>query len=152
MSEIADRLAVEETLRRYMFAVDQADPVALRRVFSENGRLRSADHSFTADEFVAFVLEMKAVVGQTFHQLSNTIVSLAGDEARATSNFHAIHVVPACTPTNAFGEVAQTTDVIMAGQYRDRLNRFDDGWKIVDRFSVVEWQSWTPSTDPSSAV
>ena len=149
MTEIADKLAIEDVLRRYMAAVDQADARALRAVFSEHGRLRSADHSFSAEEFVDFVLQMKAVVGTTLHNLSNTVVSVSGNEARATSNFYAIHVVPANRPTNAFGTLEQVTDVIIAGRYQDRLQRFEDGWKIVDRFSFIEWQNWTASNDPS---
>ena len=149
MKELSDRLAIEEVLRRYMLAVDTADAAALRSVFSEEGRLRSAVGSFTADEFVAFVCEMKSVVKVTLHHLSNTIITLDGDNATSVSYFNAVHVVPAKTPTNAFGQVDEATDVTMAGQYHDQVKRFSDGWKIVDRFSVIAYQCWAPSRDPS---
>lgn len=150
VGQIEDRVLIEDTLKTYMLAVDRGDGAALRGVFSADGRLRSQYQEYSVDEFVSFVQEMKSQVHVTLHLLSNTLVSVKGNEARSTSYFYAIHRVPAGKDTIPFGKFDHDTDVIMAGRYEDHLCRGDRGWQIVDRFSTVDWQHWANAQDAPS--
>ncbi len=84
------------------------------------------------------------------HHLSNTVIAVHGDTAEAKSYYYAIHRVPGGVDSLPFGRFDQDTDVIMAGRYEDRLRKTDDGWKLVERHSFIEWENWSPAREKST--
>jgi 3-phenylpropionate/cinnamic acid dioxygenase small subunit len=60
------------------------------------------------------------------HVLSNTLIDVDGDTARAESDWVMIQ-----------REETGKTSIVLAGRYRDELERLDEGWRLSSRTPVV---------------
>ncbi len=69
------------------------------------------------------------------HLLGSILVTVEGDDARATSYFHAQHVRAGAPGGDLY---------VIAGTYRDRLRRGAEGWEILERVQEYSWRSGNP--------
>lgn len=142
---LEDRLAVEDVIKRYCRAVDEADRPGLEAVFAEDAIFRFGDAEMPIGSYIDTVMAIKAHVLVTQHVLSNCEVTIHGTRAHADSYYTAYHDVPPGTDAPPpFGGLADRMDALVAGSYRDVLTKGEGGWRIQDRTTAIMWQRWTP--------
>jgi len=69
----------------------------------------------------------------TVHLLSNVVIELDGDSARASSRVQACHWFAA---TAGLGPV-RASECVLVASYEDRLRRLPQGWRITHRQVTV---------------
>jgi 2-(1,2-epoxy-1,2-dihydrophenyl)acetyl-CoA isomerase len=120
--ETADRAAIEELLDVYGHIMDDADWAALDRVFTDDAvcdwtgfglrvttSLKDLRSYFRAD-----------VRHPNAHHVTNVVVDLSGDDAIVRSKLLAV----------------LDDGSVVTGEYRDRLRRTADGWRIHERTAI----------------
>lgn len=130
LQTLTDRIEIERVIHLYAHYLDSGklDRIATE-VFSEDGdidfgginvRGRAAIH--------AHILSYDGSLLGCSHNISNLIIEIDGDEARATSRVLAWHwfALPDADPM-------RPTDLLAVGGYEDRLKRTDEGWRISQR-------------------
>ena len=126
MTDIADRLAIQDLLVRYATALDNRDWVLLGSVFTPEAQVQypgspHLDGFVAARDFCDRALSRFRV---TQHLLGNYDIRVNGDTAAATCSLQAIHV----HPDEAGGGI-----YTLWGTYTDRLARTSEGWRITER-------------------
>ena len=130
-----DRLAVIETLDRYAVALDSRDWSLLDLVFTPDatgdfGAYRCASR----EKIQQLVRNMLGGCGPTQHLLGVYRIEISGHEATSTCKVRAHHV----------GRGAQAQlEYECFGEYRDRLVRTPDGWRIRERAMQVTHETGT---------
>jgi hypothetical protein len=130
-----DRTAVIETLDRYAVALDTRDWELLDRVFTRDatadfGQARCKSR----EEIRKLVSRMLGGCGPTQHMLGVYRIEIAGDEATSTCAIRAHHA----------GRGAESQlEYECFGEYRDRLVRTPDGWRIRERAMRVTHETGT---------
>ena len=135
IQEISDRLEIQETITRYSYGLDQ-------RLWEQ------WDLAFTPDAVIDFSpvgLEEYTLAGaRAFlsgsdpiriagqHLLSNTIITLDGDTAKARSEYTLFTLVRTDEPGRARHGSG-------GGWYEDDLRRTEVGWRIVRRAAFAKW-------------
>jgi hypothetical protein len=130
-----DRFAVIETLDRYAVALDARDWPLLDRVFmpdatADYGEYRCASR----EEICKLVQRMLGGCGPTQHMLGVYRIEISGDEAASTCSIRAHHM--------GRGAEAQL-EYECFGEYRDRLVRTPEGWRICHRAMRVTHETGT---------
>ena len=127
------RQAVQEVIDRYFFAIDSCNPDLVRRCFANNAR-------YTSD---AGLLDMEGrdAIGNrlgkggrfvhTTHVRTSQEIVIDGYIAAADTFAIAYLVDP---------EAAGGTVHVRGLRYADRLERGENGWKIVSRHHSTKWQ------------
>jgi hypothetical protein len=137
MTEIADRLAIAETLALYCRGIDRCDPEQLAAAFTPDALI---DYGDGAQPIGATIPGLMAGLGSmrlTQHNISNTVMQINGAQARAETNCVALHIIP--TPE---GEI----ELVVGGRYLDRLEKRAGRWHIAERLYVMDWNRTAPST------
>jgi 3-phenylpropionate/cinnamic acid dioxygenase small subunit len=137
--DLMDREAIGAVCVRYATALDQRDWSLLAECFEPDavgdyGDLGRLDGYGEIERTCRAALEPLTA---SQHLVGNIAVDLDGDAARSTCAFQAQHVRPGTPGGDLF---------VVAGNYRDRFVRRDDGWRIAHRRIEVVW------TDGNSAV
>jgi hypothetical protein len=130
-----DRFAVIETLDRYAVALDTRDWSLLDRVFTPDavgdfGEYRCGSR----DEIRKMIQGMLGGCGPTQHLLGVYRIEISGDEAASTCAIRAHHV--------GRGDEASLAYECF-GEYRDRLVRTPEGWRIRHRAMRVTHETGT---------
>lgn len=123
-----DRTAIADTLIRYASGIDQRDWPLFRTCFTEDV-VAEYDTMGTLeglDTFVDVFEPAHAPMGPTFHRISNIVIEVDGDRAKARSYVHAVLVT---------SPESQDNWVDVVGSYEDELVRTADGWRIARRVS-----------------
>jgi 3-phenylpropionate/cinnamic acid dioxygenase small subunit len=131
-----DRLAVEEVLTRYAFALDRRDWDLLATCFAQDAELVYEPlPPFTG--FAALQAAMRSGLEGTTtqHMITNIRVAVDGDRASAWSYGQATHRRDGLDGGNLF---------VTGGAYEDALARGDDGWRIARRHVHAQWTSGNP--------
>jgi hypothetical protein len=144
MSDTADRLEIMEVLYKYGQALDH-DPSLWDEVFTPDAVLdyptRDADRQVRNDvRQVKTGAEMGADLARPFHAqgtvgqhlVSNFLITVTGDTARAKSEARVI----ACIPLAESGNT-EITDRIVS--FDDELARTPKGWRITRRHLTVRY-------------
>jgi hypothetical protein len=137
-SHLADRLAaacdrdeIRQLLYRYARGVDRSDVDLLRSVYAPGGTdhhgLYDGPGRDYADRLVAAEAEATNVGN---HHLTNMLIEIDGDTARAETYFLAVH------PHEDDGEERLG---VTSGRYLDSLVRVDGQWAILRREVVNDW-------------
>jgi hypothetical protein len=133
--EISDRLAIEDLLVRYCYAVDDRDWDAYRKIFTPDAIL---DDTVTGgvrsgvEEHVAFMEKALSKILISQHGISTILFDVRGDEAR-------VRVLASVPMVVDLGH--GKTQVFFQGLwYRNRLARTQEGWRISE---LVEEKYWT---------
>lgn len=127
--EALAQLEIIRVVDRYAEALDGRDWPLLARVFAPDVRFDwGMWQAEGLDEAVAHIRRFLDDCGPTQHLLGNHRVELAGDEARCACYVRAFHI--------GSGERAHL-HYEMGGEYRDRLRRGPEGWRIHERTARV---------------
>lgn len=137
MTEIADRLAIAETLARYCRGIDRCDAALLAEVFTPDARIDYGDGAKSPAETIPGLMAGLGAMRLTQHNIGNTVMQITGDTAKAETNCVALHLIP--TPD---GEV----ELVVGGRYLDTLAKSAGQWQIAERLYVMDWNRSAPST------
>jgi hypothetical protein len=136
-TEIADRLSIAETLARYCPGIDRCDADLLAAVFTPDARIDYGDGAKSPPDTIPGLMAGLGAMRLTQHNISNTVMQVAGTRARAETNCVALHLIP--TPE---GEI----ELVVGGRYLDTLVKQDGTWRIAERLYVMDWNHTQPST------
>jgi hypothetical protein len=130
LQTIADRIAVEECIYRYAHLIDamQFHRVA-EEVFTQDGSIDFGGARSVGREAIhAQCMTYQGALLGCSHNVTNLIIEVTGDEARAASRILAWHwfAIPGADPL-------RPTDLLAVGGYEDRLRRTPEGWRIYER-------------------
>jgi hypothetical protein len=136
-TELADRLAIAETLALYCRGIDRCDAEQLAAVFTPDAHLDYGSGAAPIAETIAGLMAGLGGMRLTQHNISNTVMRLDGDTARAETSIVALHLIP--TPE---GEI----ELVVGGRYLDRLVKLEGRWRIAERLYIMDWNRTAPAT------
>lgn len=143
LSEISDRLEIQDLFARYSFAIDDRDWDALDHIFTADARI---DYS-EAGGASGSVSEMKRWLASALerfpryqHMVATTQLRLDGDQAESRT----ILFNPMVYRDADDGE--QTFFIGL--WYQDKLVRTSEGWRIAERRETFSWSHNTPPMPP----
>jgi hypothetical protein len=136
-TELADRLAIAETLALYCRGIDRCDPEQLAAAFTSDAMIDYGDGARPIAEVIPELMAGLAAMRLTQHNISNTVIRITGDTARAETNCVALHLIP--TPDSE-------VEVVVGGRYLDTLHRREGSWLIAERLYVMDWNRTCPSS------
>ena len=134
LSEVGDRLAIQQLMYRYAMAVDGRDWELYRTVFTSDAVIDYVDSGggrADLETTVKWLAEVLGIFAGLQHNMTNHVVEIDGDRARACTYYVAYH-------TLVDGQGGETV-LVMGGFYRDRLVRTAPGWRISERVELGEW-------------
>ena len=134
---LADRFAIDEVLVRYCRGIDRCDASELRRVFAPDAALEYGAGPQPRDGMVDQLIAGLHAMRLTQHSISNALIEIDGDRARAETYCTALHIL---------GLPGQEIEMVVGGRYLDQLERREDGWQIVERLYVMDWNRQGPAT------
>jgi hypothetical protein len=125
VTQATDRDQIVTVLTHYATGIDRRDWPLLESCFADDftsdyGEFGAWD---SRDGIMKFMIESHDPMGPTLHRLSNFVVTVTENTARAQTYVHAI-----LTPGAAGGAVRQAF-----GWYDDTLVRSSEGWKLQRR-------------------
>lgn len=136
LTELADRLAIAETLALYCRGIDRCEPELLAAAFTSDALIDYGDGARPIAEVIPGLMAGLGAMRLTQHNISNTVIRITGDTARAETNCVALHIIP--TPD---GEI----ELVVGGRYLDMLARRDGRWLIAGRLYVMDWNRTAPA-------
>jgi hypothetical protein len=83
ITEVADRLAIAETLALYCRGIDRCDGALLSAVFTPDARIDYGDGEKSPAETIPGLVAALGAMRLTQHNISNTVMRLSGDTAKA---------------------------------------------------------------------
>jgi hypothetical protein len=140
ISEISDRLQIEDLMVRYCYAIDDRDWEAYRSLFTSDaviddtvtGGIRSG-----VEEHVTYLQRALSKVEISQHAISTVLVRLNGNEATARSHCSCPMVVKTDdNPRHVF---------FQGLWYRDKLRKGEDGWRFSERLEEGYWTHNLPA-------
>ena len=122
VQELIDIHAIQQLMVRYADRIDANDPQGAAACFAEDG-VGKYWGVYNGREEISYVLSrILEMFSATSHHLSNTKISLDGDQATAVSYVYAFHrMVDTNEPMHYWG------------RWVDRLKRTDEGWLFAER-------------------
>ncbi len=133
---VIDQQAVNDLLVGYVLALDRRDWETVARCFASDAVfIHPAGRVEGADGIVGRARAALDPLDASQHLLGSILVTVEGDDAQATSYFHAQHVRAGAPGGDLY---------VIAGTYRDRLRRDADGWAIFERAQDYSWRSGNP--------
>jgi hypothetical protein len=131
---VEDRLAINELIARYAYAVDGRDDDGVAACFTDDAQASFAGVPTGRGGRAIAQFLAESMGGErrplTTHRFTNVIVDLRGDEADVESS----GVVYAVR-----GEPERLR--VRGLTYRDRVIRTEDGWRIRRRIHNVSWEA-----------
>ena len=137
ITEVADRLAIAETLALYCRGIDRCDGEQLAAVFTPDALIDYGDGAKPIAETIPGLMAGLGSMRLTQHNISNTVMRIAGERARAETNCVALHIIP--TPE---GEI----ELVVGGRYLDTLVKLEGRWRIAERLYIMDWNRTAPAT------
>lgn len=126
---------ITELLYRVARGTDRGDVELFASCFHADG----TDYHGLANGPVRNILNVlgrsKLLLSQ--HAITNVLIDLDGDKARAESCFNALH--------QSRDDAGQLWDEMIRGRYLDRLERREGVWKISRRVVLWDWSRMQPS-------
>ncbi|MBA4007941.1 MAG: hypothetical protein C0486_04075 [Erythrobacter sp.] len=142
LTELADRLAIAETLALYCRGIDRCEPEQLAAAFTPDALIDYGDGARPVAEVIPGLMAGLGAMRLTQHNISNTVMRITGDAARAETNCVALHLIPAPE-----GEIElPDTELVVGGRYLDRLAKREGRWLIAERLYVMDWNRSVPAT------
>lgn len=135
---VEDRAAIQELAVLYGFVMDERDELGIRKIFTEDGNLRSADGVFAAngiDEIVTTYLGRFSALGPTNHFSHGHVVQFNDDDPDVATGLLASHA-----------EVSRNgVAMLVALRYKDVYRRVGGRWMIADR--LMSYMYYLPVTE-----
>lgn len=136
MSEVQDRLEIDDLLSRYARAIDTQRWDLLDTVFAPDAQLDYRAACGIAGPYPEVKRWLAEVLPSMFeayqHHVTNREIRIDGDRAKARSLF---------LNPNQFRLAGEVVIFTCGGSYHDRLERRVDGWRIVRRIEDTSWWS-----------
>jgi 3-phenylpropionate/cinnamic acid dioxygenase small subunit len=132
--ELADRLAINDLLVRYAWAIDSKDWDALDTVFTPDANIdytATGGIAGTITEIKPWLAKSLAAFPATQHLLANSQVTIDGDTANARTAVY--------NPMGAATREGPLHFFFMGGYYVDQMVRTADGWRIKQRVEHFVW-------------
>ena len=131
------RSEITQVLNLYCRGIDRCDLESLARVFWPDAVCDYGSGSQNAMAWSeATVAALKGML-RTQHAVSNMLIDVDGDRAKAETYCHAYHEIEG---------KAGRTEMVVGGRYLDLLQRRDAIWRIASRVYVMDWNRNVPST------
>ncbi|MCZ8370985.1 MAG: nuclear transport factor 2 family protein [Porphyrobacter sp.] len=137
LTETGDRLAIAETLALYCRGIDRCDAEQLAAAFTPDAKIDYGDGAKPILEVIPGLVAGLGTMRLTQHNISNTVMRVDGDRARAETNCVALHIIP--TPA---GEI----ELVVGGRYLDHLEKREGRWQIAERLYIMDWNRTAPAT------
>lgn len=137
MTEIADRLAIAETLALYCRGIDRCDPQQLAAAFTPDAAIDYGDGARPVAEVIPGLMAGLGAMRVTQHNITNMVMRIHGERAKAETNCVALHIIP-----SPEGEI----ELVVGGRYLDRLEKREGRWLIAERLYVMDWNRSGPAT------
>jgi hypothetical protein len=128
--ELADRYAVSQLVKVYALGVDMRDLDLVQSVFAPDAFCEGMAGAMPAREYLPSIFSGAAAYPVTQHNVTNQHVAIRGDDATCWSYAVCYHMQQ---PDSG------AEDLVIAVQYRDQCHRFEDGWLITSRKTVMQW-------------
>lgn len=141
---LQDKDTIRDLLSAYAHAID-------RRRWDMMPQLFHPDATFAfgpvQGDWGSFVEQARAVIENcvaTHHQLGQVLIAADGpDAAMAETYMTAMHIVPSGYPLESvFPDRGEDYSAVIAGRYVDRLVRFGNGWRIMQRTGIYDWREF----------
>lgn len=142
LTELADRLAIAETLARYCRGIDRCDAALLAAVFTPDARIDYGDGPKSPAATIPSLMAGLGAMRLTQHNISNTVMQITGARAKAETNCVALHLIPAPAGEIELPEV----ELVVGGRYLDTLEKREGRWQIAERLYVMDWNRTSPAT------
>lgn len=152
LRRLRDHEEIRQLLYRYARGVDRADLELIQSVYAPGGTDFHGPFDGPGDEFAHVVVDRAKLVWDHVgnHHITNILIDVDGDEARAEVYFIAYH------PHNDHGEPQLG---IISGRYLDHLVRVDGRWGIRRRVVVSDFtrnhfggEEWERTTERAGYV
>jgi len=124
MTDREDRQDISDVLIRYATGIDRRDWPLFRTVFTDDCELDYGDIGtwHGVDAVTEFMEQSHAMAGDTMHRMSNQVIDVIGDRAKARTYVDGLILAP----DNKSG-------VNAVGFYDDDIVRTADSWRIARR-------------------
>jgi hypothetical protein len=135
LSELSDRLEIDDLISRYATAVDSRDWDLFRSCFVPDAAIdytTAGGASGGVDDIAKWLEETLSLFSLSVHYVTNREVTLDGDSANGWLAYFNPN-------TLADGSV-----LMSGGHYRDAYVRTDDGWKFASRATEGNWLKHLP--------
>ena len=136
LAALADRIEIEDVVRRYARGIDRRDFALVRACYHPDATDEHGGFSGTVDEYLAWVERLTAKYTMTMHLVAGVLVDLDGDVAAAETTGVAIHRSDDPSPH---------LNLATGFRYLDRFERRDGRWAIAARQAVGEWAIEIPA-------
>lgn len=127
--EVADRIAITDSIYRYCRAVDRLDLELGYGVFHEDGVVRFPSYEGSGRGWIDLICARHAEFLSHSHQVTNVIIEVNGDHAGSES-----YVIAKLWRRD--GE--STLEHEVCGRYVDAWSKRDDEWRIDHRECIVD--------------
>lgn len=129
---VVDRMEVTDVLNGYAAACDSRDWDLFNQIFTPDVEANYGGPNVfnSRGAVVDMIRGMLGGCGPTQHMLSNYRITIDGDVADTICSVRAFHA--------GIGEAKGKTFEVW-GEYRDRLVRTGEGWRIARRTMVATW-------------
>jgi SnoaL-like domain len=136
-AEVAARLEIVDLLHRYCRGIDRCDVDSLKGVFWPDGTCDYGSGAQNAYDWSEATVGALQAMPRTMHQVSNWVIEVDGDAARAETYCQAYHEMAG--PDGLL-------EVVVGGRYLDRLEKRGVRWGIRSRDYIMDWNRNVPST------
>jgi 3-phenylpropionate/cinnamic acid dioxygenase small subunit len=134
-ADVVDRLAINDVIVRYAWAIDTKDWAALDTVFLPDAWLDYSSNPGGAAghyaEIRAWLEKSLAPFPVTQHLVTNIDVTVDGDHATSRTMVY--------NPMGAATREGPLHYFFLGGRYDDELVRTPDGWRIAKRVESLLW-------------
>jgi 3-phenylpropionate/cinnamic acid dioxygenase small subunit len=132
LSEIRDRLEIQELMHRYAEMVDRRDWKQMDRVFALEATIdytSTGGHAGPFRETLAWLDRALESWPINLHLISNLIIEFDSGKDRKIASARCYFHAPMARESGESGQYIITN----AGYYVDRVVRTQDGWRILER-------------------
>src|SRR3954453_20311953 len=131
LEELEDRQAIVDLLIAYATALDSRDFEALGDVYLPDAVAIYDGHRCNGLDAIKDICKAALIpLTASQHFLGNFQVEVDGNSAQTVAYLHAQHFMAGARGRSTY---------VMAGTYRDKLTRTDNGWRIEYRDLEITW-------------
>jgi len=134
LQELLDQTAIRDVIGQYFYALDRRDFAALTACFTSDAKAEyfGGKTVYAGREAITNILRIIKQFKFTSHLISNTMIKVDGDRAKADTYAVAFLVVD---------EDGGNGQILVRGlQYLDDLVHGREGWRISHRVHIPTWQ------------
>lgn len=144
--EIADRIAIDDLMTRYVDAIDTKDWDLLDTVFTPDAVLDYStsggpDAKGPYPQIKEWLQGALAIFPLTQHMIGKSAVELNGDTAQCRTIFHNPMILPVDESGRYDPEGTGQSVFVVGGWYMDTCKKTPDGWRIVRKYEQQAFMS-----------